>query len=86
MDEYLRIAQDWTTLDAAYNDFESPHNGCSKQVLIKQGHVPIFPHIPEEGPVAQLVEHLTFNQRVTGSNPVGLTTFNPEANKDHVLI
>ena len=25
------------------------------------------------GPVAQLVEHLTFNQRVTGSNPVGLT-------------
>ena len=24
-------------------------------------------------PVAQLVEQLTFNQRVTGSNPVGLT-------------
>lgn len=28
------------------------------------------------GPVAQLVEQLTFNQRVTGSNPVRLTTFN----------
>ena len=27
------------------------------------------------GPVAQLVEQLTFNQRVTGSNPVRLTTF-----------
>ena len=27
------------------------------------------------GPVAQLVEQLTFNQWVTGSNPVGLTTF-----------
>lgn len=26
------------------------------------------------GPVAQLVEQLTFNQRVTGSNPVRLTT------------
>ena len=26
------------------------------------------------GPVAQLVEQLTFNQWVTGSNPVGLTT------------
>ena len=25
------------------------------------------------GPVAQLVEQLTFNQWVTGSNPVGLT-------------
>jgi hypothetical protein len=23
------------------------------------------------GPLAQLVEHLTFNQGVTGSNPVG---------------
>src|SRR5690606_15527184 len=27
-----------------------------------------------DGPVAQLVEQLTFNQWVTGSNPVGLTT------------
>lgn len=27
------------------------------------------------GPVAQLVEQLTFNQWVTGSNPVGLTIF-----------
>ena len=26
------------------------------------------------GPVAQLVEQLTFNQWVTGSNPVGLTS------------
>ena len=29
---------------------------------------------PCDGPVAQLVEQLTFNQWVTGSNPVGLTT------------
>ena len=29
---------------------------------------------PCVGPVAQLVEQLTFNQWVTGSNPVGLTT------------
>ncbi len=27
----------------------------------------------DNGPVAQLVEHLTFNQVVTGSIPVGLT-------------
>jgi hypothetical protein len=30
---------------------------------------------PLRGPVAQLVEQLTFNQRVTGSNPVRLTKF-----------
>ena len=29
---------------------------------------------PCVGPIAQLVEQLTFNQWVTGSNPVGLTT------------
>ena len=29
------------------------------------------------GPVAQSVEHLTFNQRVMGSNPVGLTNKKP---------
>jgi hypothetical protein len=33
---------------------------------------------PEE-PVAQPVEHLTFNQGVMGSNPIGLT------NKNNVL-
>ena len=34
-----------------------------------------FPPMPvnRHDPVAQLVEHLTFNQRVTGSNPVGVT-------------
>ena len=31
------------------------------------------------GPLAQLVEQLTFNQWVTGSNPVALTTF-PDLN------
>ena len=30
---------------------------------------------PNNGRVAQLVEHLTFNQTVTGSNPVALTIF-----------
>ena len=30
------------------------------------------------GPVAQLVEHLTFNQGVTGSNPVGPTNQNKD--------
>ena len=29
--------------------------------------------LPFGGRVAQLVEHLTFNQTVTGSNPVALT-------------
>ena len=29
----------------------------------------------ENEPIAQPVEHLTFNQRVDGSNPSGLTTF-----------
>ena len=29
---------------------------------------------PLSGPLAQLVEQLTFNQWVTGSNPVRLTT------------
>lgn len=27
----------------------------------------------DDDPVAQPVEHLTFNQRATGSNPVGIT-------------
>ncbi len=31
----------------------------------------LFPSVG--GPVAQLVEQLTFNQLATGSNPVGLT-------------
>ena len=34
---------------------------------------------PCVGPVAQLVEQLTFNQWVTGSNPVGLTTESPKS-------
>ena len=34
-------------------------------------------YAPLSGPVAQLVEQLTFNQLVTGSNPVGLTIFHP---------
>ena len=29
------------------------------------------------GPLAQLVEHLTFNQGVAGSNPAGPAFFNP---------
>ncbi len=35
------------------------------------------PEIPgrPDGPVAQLVEHLTFNQVVVGSIPTGLTIF-----------
>ena len=33
-----------------------------------------------DGPIAQLVEQLTFNQWVTGSNPVGLTKFLLEYN------
>ena len=33
-----------------------------------------------DGPIAQLVEQLTFNQWVTGSNPVGLTKFPLEYN------
>ena len=32
-------------------------------------------HSPE--PVAQPVEHLTFNQGVMGSNPIGLTKIQP---------
>ncbi len=34
----------------------------------------LLSNTPPSGPVAQLVEQLTFNQWVTGSNPVGLTT------------
>ena len=33
----------------------------------------LLSNTPPSGPVAQLVEQLTFNQWVTGSNPVGLT-------------
>src|SRR3989304_2378247 len=33
----------------------------------------IPPGVPEVGPLAQLVEHLTLNQGVTGSIPVRLT-------------
>ena len=36
-------------------------------------------------PVAQPVEHLTFNQGVKGSNPFGLTTFPPSRNSVSVL-
>jgi hypothetical protein len=32
-------------------------------------------HMSPEEPVAQPVEHLTFNQGVSGSNPDGLTTY-----------
>ena len=35
----------------------------------------LLSNTPSSGPVAQLVEQLTFNQWVTGSNPVGLTIF-----------
>ncbi len=38
------------------------------------------------GPVAQLVEQLTFNQWVTGSNPVGLTTFTGTAGRFSVSV
>ena len=34
----------------------------------------LFLDRPPSGPLAQLVEQLTFNQWVTGSNPVRLTT------------
>jgi len=34
----------------------------------------VFLSRPLSGPLAQLVEQLTFNQWVTGSNPVRLTT------------
>ena len=35
----------------------------------------LLSNTPSSGPVAQLVEQLTFNQWVTGSNPVGLTIY-----------
>ena len=35
----------------------------------------LLSNTPPSGPVAQLVEQLTFNQWVTGSNPVGLTIY-----------
>ena len=31
--------------------------------------------VPQQGPLAQMVEHLTFNQGVPGSNPGWTTTF-----------
>ena len=46
---------------------------------VKMAEMPFHPGLrllfpaPQSGPVAQLVEQLTFNQWVTGSNPVGLT-------------
>ena len=36
-------------------------------------------------PLAQLVEHLTFNQRVTGSNPVGHTIYSALKLRYHLL-
>ena len=35
----------------------------------------LLSNTPSSGPVAQLVEQLTFNQWVTGSNPGGLTIY-----------
>ena len=64
--------------------------GCPPQTALSRRHTnrptPSKAHVPEtatapditgrpDGPVAQLVEHLTFNQVVTGSTPVGLTKF-----------
>lgn len=58
--------------------------GCKDSASVVQISVflPLTPPVEfrrypltESGPVAQLVEQLTFNQRVTGSNPVRLTTF-----------
>ena len=48
------------------------------QSLISLQKFEMFTHILH-GPVAQPVEHLTFNQGVAGSNPAGLTTFLTES-------
>ena len=39
-------------------------------------------HIGRDGRVAQVVEHLTFNQVVRGSNPRTLTEWNPHKPND----
>ena len=41
--------------------------------MVKERYLTIDITLKLSGPVAQLVEQLTFNQWVTGSNPVGLT-------------
>ncbi len=49
-------------------------------ILVYKVKTPIFATLLKEGgqtpsfdPVAQPVEHLTFNQGVMGSNPIGIT-------------
>ena len=63
-----------------------PVSGLAEQVCLREGFfwrtsllpltlgAEVHNQRPCRGPVAQLVEQLTFNQRVTGSNPVRLTT------------
>ena len=45
----------------------------------------LLSNTPPSGPVAQLVEQLTFNQWVAGSNPARLTTFSKENEKRRLL-
>lgn len=56
-----------------------PRPGFCQWHLLLHLTVPggVHKEAPCDGPVAQLVEQLTFNQWVTGSNPVGLTTTHP---------
>ena len=47
---------------------------CSyRDALVIPTHLSVQTHVSE--PIAQLVEHITFNDRVDGSNPSGLTTY-----------
>ena len=56
----------------AVSIFDIRHNGLVAQLLLihHKSYVNCLLYVP----VAQLVEHLTFNQRVVGSNPAGHTT------------
>jgi hypothetical protein len=48
---------------------------CKSVDLVYDGSNPSFPTIFIYDPLAQLVEHLTFNQGVRGSNPRWITIF-----------
>ena len=59
---------------AIYSSYCVKKNKKKEQIIqyqwsIVNNFIPLHPHLKNDAPLAQLVEHLTLNQGVQGSNP-----------------